>query len=81
MEYVVDILKRADFSVETDLMNRLRRQLSPVREISFDDLKKKNKMDVRPEQSAPRRTVSKAAERTRSDVKDIKPPKKNGPMM
>ncbi len=80
MEYVEQVLKSADFSKETNLMETLRKELfPPVKNISFDDLMKKSGVSngaAKTEQSASR-TRSHAAEKTNQ----IQPPKKNGPTM
>ena len=80
MDYVTEVFRRADFSKETTLMNRLRRQLFPVREISFDELKKKNDMDKKTGEIS-RKSVSRSREHTKNDVLDRKVPGKNGPHM
>ena len=79
MEYAAEILKRSDFSKETNLMNTLRRQLFPVREISLDYLMKKN--DVCRGREVTRKPVVRNRDLSKDDVLDKKVPKKNGPHM
>ncbi len=80
MEYAEQVLKSADFSKETKLMETLRKELfPPVKNISFDDLIKKSgaeKSGPKAEHTAAR-TRSRSAERTT----EIQPPRKNGPTM
>jgi len=83
MEYVEELLKNADFSMETDLKLRLSKTLFPkVRSISFDDLLKKNNMTDR--KDAPSKT-STVRRKTMSDEMNkentINPPKKDGPTL
>ena len=45
MEYVEEILKTADFSAETDLKAKLKKDLFSVRKIDLDELMKKKNVD------------------------------------
>ena len=80
MEYVEQLLSRADFSKETDLMARLKNALfTPVRGISLDDLMKKSGV-ANTHDNASRRP-SRSAARVREDRMERRPPKKEGPRM
>ncbi|WP_026495099.1 hypothetical protein [Butyrivibrio sp. WCD3002] len=79
MEYVEQVLSRADFSKETTLMATLKTQLFPkVNKITFDELKEKNGLGSKDHE---RTKADKGHQRVREDVKQINPPKKNGPRM
>ena len=79
MEYVEDILKTADFSAETNLKDRLKRDLFSVRKIDFDELMKKNGFEK--EASVHKKQESITDSIRRENQRTIEPPKKTGPVM
>ena len=80
MEYVEEILKRADFSVETDLKINLKKELfPPVRGITLDDLMKKN--GIKDKGYSSDKAARHERIREKKDILNMNPPKKDGPRM
>ena len=80
MEYVEQLLSKADFSAETDLMATLRTKLfTPVRGITLDELMKKSGIGKNAGTSTKKH--ERTSQRIKEDTLTRKPPKMDGPRM
>jgi len=79
MEYVEELFSRADFSKESTLMVRLKKEIfPPVMGITLDDLMRKSGVSDRNMNPTRRQD---AVRRVRDNSLERKPPKKDGPTM